>query len=338
MSIRVMSRVWDADRYAGGELLCLLALADWANDDGWAWPSIDRLAVKSRLSERQAIRVVAKLAREGALIVERGHGRGNTSRYRVVVGTPAAETKGDTVSPFDGGKHDTMSPVHETEKVTFATVKGDICGSANRKNRQEPSEKSKPSPTPPCKQGGESEKQKPRHEEKAHARAAPAERNRKTAPSPAHRRDGADRRGSAVPVCERPPGESGGSGGLGRGGRDVPRAGSGGAAGGGAGGASGLRRREQAVQRVMLACGFADRRLGLALVSAMVLGEREGESCEAIAERMIAGWQSYLEADEFLRFKWGPRKFFLQGHWRDDRGWPWDQQRLADDRRARVGM
>jgi hypothetical protein len=34
MSIKLMTMVWDAFPASGSELLCMLAMADWANDDG----------------------------------------------------------------------------------------------------------------------------------------------------------------------------------------------------------------------------------------------------------------------------------------------------------------
>lgn len=62
MSIRVMTAVWDkGTRYAEGSLLVLLAMADWANDDGRCFPSMPELAAKSRLTERQVYAVLKLL-------------------------------------------------------------------------------------------------------------------------------------------------------------------------------------------------------------------------------------------------------------------------------------
>jgi len=52
VSIRVMTKVWDYSGAECGALLVLLAMADFANDDGIAWPSIASLCQKSRLAER----------------------------------------------------------------------------------------------------------------------------------------------------------------------------------------------------------------------------------------------------------------------------------------------
>ena len=90
MSIRVMSLVWDNFPGAGGsELLVLLALADWSNDDGLCWPSVAAVATKSRLSRSQAQRVMRGLCDGGFVSVvgnENGGKPGDTRRYRINLG------------------------------------------------------------------------------------------------------------------------------------------------------------------------------------------------------------------------------------------------------------
>jgi len=44
-----MTKVWDCGRYEKGELLVLLALADWADDAGVCFPGVPKIAAKSRL-------------------------------------------------------------------------------------------------------------------------------------------------------------------------------------------------------------------------------------------------------------------------------------------------
>ena len=60
-----MSRVWAHSQQKGGELLVMLALADFANDAGEAWPSIPVLSEKARLSARQTQRVLNTLEAAG---------------------------------------------------------------------------------------------------------------------------------------------------------------------------------------------------------------------------------------------------------------------------------
>lgn len=114
MSIKVLTWVWEHSEEEGGALLVLLALADWANDDGSRiFPSIASAAKKSRLSERQVQRILRLLEGKGTIAKEiDGGGRGKTTSYRILL-------KGDTMSPF---KERVTS-----ERVTSATGKGDIC-------------------------------------------------------------------------------------------------------------------------------------------------------------------------------------------------------------------
>ena len=110
MSLKVMNRVWQESKAKGSALLLMLAIADNCNDErGYAWPSVKTLAAKSRMSARQAQRVVKELAAKGELLIVEGGGRSNTHRYYVLVGMPDAEAdalrdasgKGDILTPFE---------------------------------------------------------------------------------------------------------------------------------------------------------------------------------------------------------------------------------------------
>ena len=67
MSVKVMARVWAHSQTAGGELLVILALADFANDAGECWPSIPVLGQKARLTPRQTRRILKKLEEAGEI-------------------------------------------------------------------------------------------------------------------------------------------------------------------------------------------------------------------------------------------------------------------------------
>ena len=86
MSVRVMSLVWDGYPGGGSELLALLALADWSDDDGRCYPSMSAIADKTRLSRSQAQRVVHNLIDSGFVSVEgneTGGRPGSTRRYLI---------------------------------------------------------------------------------------------------------------------------------------------------------------------------------------------------------------------------------------------------------------
>src|SRR5690606_4221675 len=69
MSIKVMSRVWEESKQKANKLLMLLALADNANDAGYAYPSVNTLAKKVRVNRRNAQKIIDTLEADGDLIV-----------------------------------------------------------------------------------------------------------------------------------------------------------------------------------------------------------------------------------------------------------------------------
>lgn len=85
MSISIMSAVWQHAEQSGSALLMLLALADYANDDGVCWPKVGTLAQKTRLSQRQSIRLLMKLEADGEIAINRraAHGMKINSVYQL---------------------------------------------------------------------------------------------------------------------------------------------------------------------------------------------------------------------------------------------------------------
>jgi hypothetical protein len=89
-----MTKVWDCPHVGGGsELLALLALADWSDDEGRCWPSMENIARKIRLSEKQARRIVHALIEAGLVEVIGHHqggrrgmtGDGFSRQYRIAI-------------------------------------------------------------------------------------------------------------------------------------------------------------------------------------------------------------------------------------------------------------
>ena len=115
MSIRIMSAVWEKAPVDGGSLLVLLAMADFANDNGICWPSVPTLALKSRLSERQVQRVLRDLEDAKLIMVDKGTGPHGVNTYKVLVG-------GVKLSPLKLAKGVTSA----SPGVTFATERGDM--------------------------------------------------------------------------------------------------------------------------------------------------------------------------------------------------------------------
>lgn len=71
----------------------LLAIADFADDEGNAYPAVPTLAKKCRMSTRNANFILAALRASGELEVRPNEGPRGTNRYRVTVGANAAPLK-----------------------------------------------------------------------------------------------------------------------------------------------------------------------------------------------------------------------------------------------------
>ena len=85
MSVRTMARVWADSKHSGSRLLMLLAIADFADDEGNAYPSVATLAVKCRMKPRNANVILAALRASGELQVLENEGPRGTNRYHVVL-------------------------------------------------------------------------------------------------------------------------------------------------------------------------------------------------------------------------------------------------------------
>ena len=108
-----MSALWDMS-FPPTDKLVLLALADCANDEGLAWPSIATLARKTGCSERTVQRSLR--AAEVAGLVRRKEVIGKGCKYII---TPRHSVTPDKVSPVTNASitPDTVSP-HPRHSVT----------------------------------------------------------------------------------------------------------------------------------------------------------------------------------------------------------------------------
>ena len=120
MSIAVMTKVWASYPGAGSELLAMLALADWADDNGRCWPSMAAIAGKTRLSRSQAQRIVHGLIDAGYVSVtgnETGGKPGSTRQYQInlkaLTGSADATPTGRTNARIKGW----MGRADQTTKV-----------------------------------------------------------------------------------------------------------------------------------------------------------------------------------------------------------------------------
>lgn len=102
MSVKVMARVWERSRHSGGALVLLLAMADFADDDGRCWPAVSTLATKSRMSERNARYALRALEASGEIRTVEGGGRSQTNGYVVTLDEVRGTEKGGSPLPERG--------------------------------------------------------------------------------------------------------------------------------------------------------------------------------------------------------------------------------------------
>lgn len=112
VSIKAMSLVWDHSQQKGSSLILLLAIADYANEDNRAWPSISTLAGKIRMSDRNTQILLRKIIDSGELEMQPNAGPNGTNVYRITLGgggenfSPGGEksSAGGVKNPAQGGE------------------------------------------------------------------------------------------------------------------------------------------------------------------------------------------------------------------------------------------
>jgi len=122
VSIKIMSWVFENGPSDPSERLVLLALADYAADNGEWCPSMIGIAAKAGMTERGARGVVRRLEAAGWIEVKVGGGRGGRSHYRITMRNPEQQTRNDKpgmINPEHGdAKPGTKRP--ETRNVGSA--------------------------------------------------------------------------------------------------------------------------------------------------------------------------------------------------------------------------
>lgn len=129
MSIRLMTAVWEREDLASTHKLVLLALADWANDEGLCWPSISRLAIKTSMAGRSVQRIIRQL--EDMKFIRREEEIGKGNRYWISI--PLTECHPCiSVTPPLTECHptpDTVSPnTSEIHQLTTKDIKRELPG------------------------------------------------------------------------------------------------------------------------------------------------------------------------------------------------------------------
>lgn len=79
MSISVSKLCWDKSIHGSTELLVLLAIADFSDESGSAYPSVSTLANKCRMGRRNVQYILKQLEDSGELVIE--HGKGPAPKF-----------------------------------------------------------------------------------------------------------------------------------------------------------------------------------------------------------------------------------------------------------------
>jgi hypothetical protein len=149
MSIKTMMRVWEHSQMRGAARCLLLALADFANDDGICWPGTANLAAKIRESDDYTATLIKKCIDAGELAHAAGRGRGHKTRFAVLCGldTKAQNhlkgalqkgysstpfTKGVSQSPFSEKRGTTKGVLESGKRGTFPDTKHPLFTAAER--------------------------------------------------------------------------------------------------------------------------------------------------------------------------------------------------------------
>lgn len=157
MSIKVMNAVWEQDDLDASETLVMLALADWANDDGLCWPSLERLTEKTRLTERGLRGIILRLEERGYLERKKLHARGTyyTVKPRNYVPVEMPKPTGTSFRQLPEPRSANTLETHQTSsELSSPTLENNLKPSAKNNSSEEPRAKKSSSPVvvdpPPC--------------------------------------------------------------------------------------------------------------------------------------------------------------------------------------------
>lgn len=144
-----MSQAWQTDCKTHTQKLVLLALADNANDEGYCWPSITRLAGKCDLSRKGVMSCIQQLDLLGFIQIERTDGKQN--HYWVLTDRKLV-TRGDQSLPVTShpGLPVLVTPMHPSASTIYTLN--------HHKNRKRGK---KLADAPPSSQDSESQKPDP---------------------------------------------------------------------------------------------------------------------------------------------------------------------------------
>lgn len=117
MSVKASRLVWSSSKHGGTYLLVMLAIADFADDNGIAYPSVSTIGKWCKLQPRSVNKVLRVLRQSGELQVEFNASPLGTNIYRIKLsGTPA---RADIPARTDTLSVAFATPVHADPKPLY---------------------------------------------------------------------------------------------------------------------------------------------------------------------------------------------------------------------------
>jgi Helix-turn-helix domain len=110
MSIPLTNAVWKHSKQKSGGLVVLLAIADYANQEGNAWPAVSTLAKKTRMSPRNVQRWLRKIECDGELLIIPNQSGHRTNTFRVCVCESKLTSKNESSDPDDADVGNGVTP------------------------------------------------------------------------------------------------------------------------------------------------------------------------------------------------------------------------------------
>jgi hypothetical protein len=125
VSVEAVRHVLEKSKTKGAQRLILLVIAEHADRNGIAWPSVETIARLANCSERYVKETIA-LLQTGELVLERGGGRGRSNRYRIPLETVNSGSPFTNLERVNSG----------TERVNSDAEKGEPRFTRTTKNHQ----------------------------------------------------------------------------------------------------------------------------------------------------------------------------------------------------------
>lgn len=162
MSLDAITHVWKHSTQKGSALLMMLALADYADENGECWPSLTTLARKARMGKRNVQKILDRLEAAGDITTLPGEGgntrTGKTNRYRInmqgVNASTSLEKQGmNGATPVGVSHSSTLRGVPQFHQNPNTTTTMGTQKKKQKKKKAFPSKKKKPAL--PAKPNGE---------------------------------------------------------------------------------------------------------------------------------------------------------------------------------------